>query len=114
MGIDTQIPMGIIVSIGPTHGAQRKERAVSQYETNQFDHAEAARAVSCGQMDRPAYPRPTTVLPEIADLMVAAAARKAVWVNPEGTPFWLNSYEQAKAIAAKQGGVAFPPEARAQ
>lgn len=33
MGIDTQIPMGIIVSIGPTHGAQRKERAVEQVET---------------------------------------------------------------------------------
>ena len=29
MGIDTQIPMGIIVSIGPTHGVQRKERDVS-------------------------------------------------------------------------------------
>lgn len=33
MGIDTQIPMGIILSIGPTHGAQRKERAVMQVET---------------------------------------------------------------------------------
>lgn len=67
---------------------------------------------SSGQIGRPAYPRPTTVAPEIADLMVAAAARKAVWVNPEGTPFWLNSYEQAKAIAAKQGGVAFGPKSQ--
>lgn len=68
------------------------------------------RNTSSDPIGRPAYPRPTTVAPEIADLMVAAAARKAVWVNPEGTPFWLNSYEQAKAIAAKQGGVAFGPK----
>lgn len=62
-------------------------------------------------MNRPEYPRPESLPAHIADLMVAASRRKAVWVNTDGEAFWLNDQRQAEAIAAKHGGVVFAPEA---
>lgn len=64
-------------------------------------------------MSRPAYTVPANTPAPLASMMMAAAARKAVWVNPEGEAFWLNETAQAEAIAAKNGGTVFPAPVRA-
>lgn len=43
-------------------------------------------------------------------IIKAAMDRKARYVSPEGVTCYLNSYDRAKAIAAKHGGQAFPPK----
>lgn len=60
-------------------------------------------------MNRPVYEVPSTVPANLAALMMEASHRKAVWVNTDGQAFWLNELAQAEAIAAKNGGVVFPP-----
>jgi hypothetical protein len=58
---------------------------------------------------RPEYPMPADLPPALAQLMVAKAATRTVWVNAEGVPFWLLP-ERAAAIHARHGGQLFPPE----
>lgn len=57
---------------------------------------------------RPNFPNPANVSPELAQVMLAAAARKWVYVDASGVPFWLNE-SRAKAIHAKHGGELFAP-----
>ena len=57
---------------------------------------------------RPAY-NPAGLPPAVADMAVAAAARKWVWVDPTtGTAFWLNE-DTASARQQARGGLLFPP-----
>ncbi len=61
-------------------------------------------------MNRPTYTIPANTPAPLAAMLLAAAARKTVYVDARGEAFWLNA-ERAEAIAAKNGGTLFPPEA---
>jgi hypothetical protein len=61
-------------------------------------------------MNRPTYEVPASTPKFLADIMLAAAKRKAIWVNPNGTAFWINELAQAEAMQAKNGGTVFAPE----
>jgi hypothetical protein len=60
-------------------------------------------------MNRPTYEVPANTSAPMAAMLKAAADRKAVWIDPAGEAFWLNDLAQAEAIAAKNGGLVFPP-----
>ena len=60
---------------------------------------------------RPSFPTPANLPASLAATMVAAADRKAVYVNLNGDAFWLNDTAQAEAVAAKNGGTVYPPKA---
>jgi hypothetical protein len=57
---------------------------------------------------RPAYSVPENTAPEIAAVLLRSAARRTVYVDPQGEAFWLKP-EKAQAIHARHGGQLFPP-----
>jgi len=59
---------------------------------------------------RPEYTVPANTPADLAALLLNAAKRKAVYVNPKGEAVWLNP-PCAQAIAKPHGGTVFAPVA---